>query len=117
VCLTSLQAGVDQALTQTVLGQPNTWVQYAKVIVCWQGAEGGVGGCRVHRAAFHTPVDVLHLGCLLLRVIFWVFWTGSGPTSGPTGSLLDMCTASGGGPLGQLSPVSSLACMPSLLHT
>jgi len=29
---------------------------------------------------------------------FWVFWTGSGSTS-----LLDMCTASGGSPLGQLS--------------
>jgi len=31
--------------------------------------------------------------------LFWVFWTNSGPTS-----LLDMCTASGGGALGQVSP-------------
>jgi len=52
---------------------------------------------------------MLHLGCVLLQVIFWVFWTGSGSTS-----LLDTCTASGGGPLGQLRPVFSLACMSSL---
>jgi len=38
------------------------------------------------------------LGCLLLQVVLWVFWTDSGPTS-----LQDMHTASGGGSLGQLS--------------
>jgi len=37
---------------------------------------------------------MLHLGCLLLQVTFWVLWTGSASTS-----LLDMCIASGGGPL------------------
>jgi len=57
------------------------------------------------------PGTVLHLGCLLLQVVFWVFRTVSASTS-----LLDMCTASGGGPLGQLRPVSSLACMSSLLQ-
>jgi len=40
----------------------------------------------------------------------WGFWTGSGSTG-----LLDMHTASGGGPLGQLSLVFSLASMSSPL--
>jgi len=42
---------------------------------------------------------------------FLVFWTGSGSTS-----LLDMCTASGGGPVGQLGSSVSLACHPSSIR-
>jgi len=41
----------------------------------------------------------------------WVFWTGSGSTS-----LLDMCTASGGGPLKQPSLLSALLPCQALLH-
>jgi len=48
---------------------------------------------------------------LITSVIFWVFWTGSGSTS-----LLDMCTASGGGPLGQPCFLSALLPCQSLLH-
>jgi len=53
-----------------------------------------------------------HLGCLLLQVIFWVFWAGSGSTS-----LLDICTASGGGPLGQPRFFPALLCMLTPLTT
>jgi len=42
---------------------------------------------------------------------FWVFWTGSGPTS-----LLDMCTAWGGGPLGQPCFFPALLPCQSLLQ-
>jgi len=45
------------------------------------------------------------------KALFWVFWTGSGPTS-----LLDMCTASGGGPLGQPCFLSALLPRKSLLQ-
>jgi len=71
---------------------PQSWVIGNQGRQSTSDAVQGVGGPRMPQWPGPTSWVSAAAGN------FWVLWTGSGPTG-----LLDMCTALGGGPLGQLS--------------